>query len=82
MKNEDIVLEVKGRSGCGTTVWRCNGKTASCTGNDEFGVERCADKAIAAIAGLHNDPSIAQREKVLKELADHFWTVTYKATKS
>ena len=79
MKNEDIVLEVRGRPGCGTTIWRCNGKTASCTGNDRFGVERCADKAAAALAALTNAPEILTRQKVLKEVANHLWTVTYKA---
>lgn len=79
MKTEDIVLEVRGRSGSGTTVWRCNGKTASCTGNDQVGVERCADKAIASTAACLNQPEILTRKKVFKEIAQRLWTVTYKA---
>jgi hypothetical protein len=82
MKPEAITLEVRGRYGGGTTVWRCNGCTASCTGNDADGVERCAAKAIVKLASLLKSPEIVKRPKVLKEIADHFWTVTYKAEQS
>lgn len=73
--NDVVVLEVRGRSGCGTTVWRCNGVTASCTSNDEHGVARCAEKAIARLVGLAG-PELLRRQRVLKEIAPRFWTVT------
>lgn len=73
--NEVVVLDVRGRCGCGTTVWRCNGVTASCTSNDEHGVARCAEKAIARLASLAG-PELLSRQRVLKEIAPRFWTVT------
>jgi hypothetical protein len=76
MKLEKITLTVLGRASSGTTIWRCNGFTASCTGNDEYGVVRCADKAIVALATTLKRPEITQFKKTLKEIADHHWTVT------
>lgn len=66
---EPITLQVTQRPGCGTAIFRCNGKVASCTGNEEGGVERCAAKALAVLADLHQDKSILNRKPVIQLVA-------------
>lgn len=74
---DTIRLQVTQRYYGGTNIFRCNGKTASCTGNEEDGVERCAAKALAVLAELHQDKSILKRQPVTKHIGGHIWSVTY-----
>lgn len=82
--NEPITLHVTQRPGCGTAIFRCNGKVASCTGNEEDGVQRCAAKALAVLAELLQDKSILARKPVIQRISGdgighNHWQVTYDA---
>ena len=75
-----IIFQVTQRpGGCGTNIFRCNGKVASCTGNEEVGVERAAAKALAMLAGIHPDGAeILKRKPEIKHLGGHLWEVIYR----
>ena len=78
---EDIIFKVTLRHSCGANVCRCNGKVASCTGNEEVGVARAAEKAINDFAALNKNPAVLTWPTEVKRLGGDVWAVTYKAPK-
>lgn len=75
--SEPISLEVRLRYYGGTNIARCNGKTASHTGNEDVAVERAAAKALFVIADLMKNPAVVNWPSRVDKIGGGLWRVTY-----